>query len=387
MKKLFLGFALVLTVLGLSACTQLQTLATAYNFTNDNQILSFSAISTSTLLGETAVQPLAQTQSSVSQLSTTQPDVTIEQIQPYLSMFETLLSSNNGLTVTTDVSDNPLYETMNTFTVYDMLGNPVTYVMYFNQTALPSDSNSDSSSTDPATTDPTTTDPTSTDPTSTDPTSTDPQTTDSASNEQSYQIDGILIIGDVQYQFTGKKVIENGEEKVTFKSYTDDNNYVLSQYKTEDNEKKFSIKVVENGVTVNESKIKVEVENSELSIKLQYTQGSNTSNYSFKYETENGMNVLGIKYETYIDGVQSSGKITVQVIVDPVTNQTSYQILVKPDDGQEYEHESERSVPHEGDSAQHDQGDHDSNGSQNGNDQNPDDESSDSSDTASGATV
>ncbi len=367
MKKLFLSFTLVLTVLGLSACSQLQNIATDYKFTTDSQVLSFSAISTSSLLDSTVLQPVAQTIPGISQLSTSDSNVTIDQIQPYLSMFETLLSNDNGISVTTAPSDNPDYQTMNTFTVVDMLGNPITYVMYFNTTVLPSDSSTDPSSTDPASTDPSSTDPASTDPASTDPSSTDQTTT-----EQAYQIDGILVIGDVQYQFTGQMVTQNGEEKITFKSYTDENNYVLSKYQTEDNEKKFSITVVENGVVVNSSKVKVEVEDSEMMMKLQYVEGTNTSTYMFKSQTENGMNILAIKYETNIDGVQASGKITVQVIVDPTTNQTSYQIIVKPDGGQEYEHESERAINH--DSQEH-QG------------QNPDQESSDNTDTTFAANV
>ena len=63
--------------------------------------------------------------------------------------------------------------------------------------------------------------------------------------------------------------IEDGEEKISFKSYIDENNYVFSQYKVEDNEKKFSVKIVENGVTLSESKIKVELEDGETMIALE----------------------------------------------------------------------------------------------------------------------
>ncbi len=327
MKKMILGITMLLIAIGVSACTGLTALSQAFEFASDEEIFSFSAISTSALISDTVVEPLA-TVSEVTQLDTTTPDLTIDQIEPYLEMFESLLAQNNGLAVTTTVSDNELYETMSVFTVYDLLSNQIVYTMYYNTVLL-----------DPEVpvTEPT-----------------DEEQEDEASTE--YEINGILLIGTSEYQITGRKELEDGEEKLSFKSAIDENNYVFSQYKVEDDEKKFSIKIVENGIVVTESKIKVETEDGETSIKLEYIQGANHSEYTFKYEVEDGVNVLKIKYQTTIDGIEDSGKIKVEVLIDELTNTTSYQIYVEPDHDEAYEHESDREFKDKG---QHDDDDQD----------------------------
>lgn len=313
MKKIILGITMLLMTISISACTGLTALSQAFEFASDEEIFSFSAISTSALISNTVVEPLA-TVSQVTQLDTQTPDMTIDQIEPYLEMFESLLAQNNGLSVVTTVSDNVLYETKSEFTVFDLLENQITYTMYYNTVLL----DSEVPATEP----------------------TDEDTEDETSTE--YEITGILLIGTTEYQITGRKEIEEGEEKISFTSAIDENNYVFSQYKVEDNENKFFIKIVENGIVVSESKIKVETEDGETSIKLEYVQGANYSEYSFKYENEDGINILKIKYETLIDGVEDSGKIKVEVIVDPLTQATSYQIYVEPDHDEAYEHESDR---------------------------------------------
>ncbi len=317
MKRIVLGITMLLIAISVSACTGLTALSQAFEFATDEEIFSFSAISTSTLISDTVVEPLAAV-SQVTQLSTTTPDLTIDQIEPYLEMFESLLAQNNGLTVTTTVSDNVLYETMSVFTVYDLLNNQMVYTMYYNTVLL-------------------------------DPELPVTETTDDSQVDEAqtqYEINGILVIGATEYQITGRKELEDGEEKISFKSAIDENNYVYSQYKVEDDEKKFLIKVVENGVIVTESKIKVEIEDGETVIKLESTQGANHSEYSFKYENENGVNVLKIKYQTLLDGIEDSGKIKVEVIIDELTNTTSYQIYVEPDHDEAYEHESDREFNH-----------------------------------------
>ncbi len=313
MKKIVLGITMLLIAISASACTGLTALSQAFEFASDEEIFSFSAISTSTLISDTVVEPLA-TVSNATQLNTTTPDLTIEQIEPYLEMFESLLAQNNGLTVTTTVSDNVLYETMSVFTVYDLLSNPLVYTMYYNTVLLDAEL--------PETE------------------TTDDSQVDEASTQ--YEIMGILLIGTTEYQITGRKELEDGEEKISFKSAVDEYNYVYSQYKVEGDEKKFSIKVVENGVIITESKIKVELEDGQTAIKLEYTQGANHSEYTFKYENENGVNLLKIKYQTTIDGIDDSGKIKVEVLIDELTNTTSYQIYVEPDHDEAYEHESDR---------------------------------------------
>ena len=95
MKKLFLGIMFIIGVTALSACTGLTELSNAYTFESDEQVFSFSAISTATLLSDSVVAPLSVTTNETQQLGVGNSDLTIEQVEPYLEMFENLLANNN----------------------------------------------------------------------------------------------------------------------------------------------------------------------------------------------------------------------------------------------------------------------------------------------------
>jgi hypothetical protein len=66
--------------------------------------------------------------------------------------------------------------------------------------------------------------------------------------------------------------------------------------------------------------------------------------YEFKYENEDGDNVIKVEYETQIDGVEEEGEIKAYVVVDEVTGETSYFIVLDDDkDGEaDYEYEKDR---------------------------------------------
>lgn len=346
MKKILLSFTMLMIVVGLSSCTGLSAFVQAFEFASDEEVFSFSAISTSALLSDKVVEPLSATH-AISRLSNETPNMTIEQIEPFLEMFESLLMQNNGLSVVTGESDLELYETKSEFTVVDLLGTPVVYTMYYNTILLNEEIDE---------------------------------------QELQYEINGILLVGTTEYQITGSKKIEDGEEKMTFKSYFDENNYVISKYQIEDDEKKFSIQVVENGITVLSSKIKVEIEDNETTIKLEYTEGVNQSIYSFKVEVEGDISVLKIKYQTVFDGVEDSGKITVQVAIDELTGVANYQIYIEPDHEEAYEHESERKS-NDDDDDQDDYEDQDDQDDQDNQDDYDDQDDNDTEDIVTGATV
>jgi hypothetical protein len=364
MKKLLFGISVLLLTITLAACTG-TSYAAAFDFQTDQEVFGFAAISTSSILENSSVQPLSQG-SGVTELDTKMNSMTLEEIQPYLEMFEELLTQNQGLTVVETVSEDPLYTTKVEFTVSNLLGEPVVYTMFYNQTLKNDDAIIDETEVDE---------------------------TDNLDDEDEseYIIEGILFIDGAEYQVYGKKEMEDGEEKLTFKSMIDENNYVESKYKTEDGETKFYITVVQNGILVSESKIKIESEDNETKIVLEYNAGLNESKYSFKLENEDGVNLLMIKYEVLSDGTLETGKIKVEVLVDELTGVTSYQLFVEPDNDDAFEHEEERNNHSEND----DHDDDDSEGNEESeyeqedesedNDDNDDNDSND--DITSGATV
>jgi hypothetical protein len=364
MKKLLFGISVLLLTITLAACTG-TSYAAAFDFQTDQEVFGFAAISTSSILENSAVQPLSQG-SGVTELDTKMNSMTLEEIQPYLEMFEELLTQNQGLTVVETVSEDPLYTTKVEFTVSNLLGEPVVYTMFYNQTLKNDDAIIDETEAD--------------------------ETDDlDDEDELEYIIEGILFIDGAEYQVYGKKELEDGEEKLTFKSMIDENNYVESKYKTEDGETKFYITIVQNGILVSESKIKIESEDNETKIVLEYNAGLNESKYSFKLENEDGVNLLMIKYEVLTDGSLETGKIKVEVVVDELTGVTSYQLFVEPDNDDAFEHEEERNNHSEDDdhddddSEDNEESDYEQEDESEDNNENDDDASND--DVTSGATV
>ncbi len=369
MKKLLFGISVLLLTITLAACTG-TSFAAAFDFETDQEVFGFAAISTSSILENSAVQPLSQT-NGVTQLDTQMNSMTLEEIQPYLEMFEELLTQNQGLTVVETVSEDPLYTTKVEFTVSNLLGEPVVYTMYYNQTL----ENDEAVIEEPIV----------------DETEVDETDDLDDENELEYIIEGILFIDGAEYQVYGKKEMEDGEEKLTFKSMIDENNYVESKYKTEDGETKFYITVVQNGILVSESKIKIESEDNETKIVLEYNAGLNESKYSFKLENENDVNLLMIKYEVLTDGALETGKIKVEVLVDELTGVTSYQLFVEPDNDDAFEHEEDRNNHSEDDdhddddSEDNEESEYEQEDESEDNDNNDDDASND--DVTTGATV
>ncbi len=314
MKKLVIGLFSLILVATLAACTGLNG-EVGFALTSDKDVMSFQALSTAELLSN--IQP-ATTQSmdaSGTSVLSTEVDVTIDQIQPYLELFEQLLTQNNGLTVVTEVSDLPEYETKQVFTVTDILGNQVTYVMYYN-TIMVVDDNVDETD----------------------------EVDETEDTEQEYRIEGIMIYGDITYQIVGEYEVEGEESELKFKSYVDELNYVESKYEVESEEIKFEFQVVTNGIVINESNIKIENEDDELKIKLEYVSGSDSGEYVFKLEEEDGQTQLKIEFTSTINGITTSGEAKVNVVVDELTGETSYVISVKSDDDNEYEREYDRDL-------------------------------------------
>ena len=320
MKKLILGFTVLLTTLILIGC-QASALS-VFAFDTDEEIISFSALASTTLLSNTeVVQPLSAQGVTPLEATTVEEEI-VDTIQPYLDMVEKFLGNNQGLSVQTDVSDREGYETMMTFQTVDMLGMPTTYTIYYNLTALGQEF-----------------------------------------DEEEFQIDGILVYSDIEYTIYGKKEIDQDEEEIKFRASIDEFNYVESSYEIEENEYKFIFRTYSEGVMTSESKIKVETEDFELKIKMEYQEGLDYGDYVFKYESEDGENILKIEFESQIDGISKAGEIKVLIEVDPVSNETTYAVYVKEeneseehrfdrdrrddDDDDEDEEESEASNSHE----------------------------------------
>lgn len=272
-----------------------------YTFSGDNQVVSFSAMSTAAILSHTETQNLL-TSVSVQRLNTIATNPVIDHVLPYLELAERFLNDDNGFMIVESESELAEYAYKTEFKTSDLTRSVITYVMHYNIINEEIDG-----------------------------------------DESSYDIEGILIYGSKTYDVFGSKEFEENEEKYSFKSSIDEQNYVSTTYKEEKDETKFSFKVVVNGKVVEESVIEIETDNNEKEITLEFVDGNNYGTYTFEYEVVDGNSLLAIEFESFIDGIERSGEIEVYVIFDEITQTSSYRLIVDEDDDEdEYEYEVRR---------------------------------------------
>ena len=92
--------------------------------------------------------------------------------------------------------------------------------------------------------------------------------------EISTTLEGVLIANEIHFKVEGKKTIEtednNTEYSIEFKTYFDENNYVVVEQSSENNELEYEYEIYKNGVKVQKIEIEFEKENNktELEFKL-----------------------------------------------------------------------------------------------------------------------
>lgn len=272
-----------------------------YTFSGDNQVVSFSAMSTAAILSHTETQNLL-TSYSVQRLSNIASNPVVDHVLPYLELAERFLNDENGFIIIEGSSELAEYTYKTEFKTSDLLRSTITYVMHYNMINEEIDG-----------------------------------------DETSYDIVGILIYGSKTYDVFGSKKFEEDEEKYQFKSSIDELNYVTTSYKKETDETKFSFEVVVNGDVVEESVIEIETNNNEKEISLEFIDGTNYGTYKFEYEEVDGKSLISIEFESFIDGKERNGEIEVYVIFDEMTQTSSYRLIVDEEDEEdEYEYEARR---------------------------------------------
>ena len=263
----------------------------AYQFSSDEEIISFSAISTTAMLNTFNIEQMSHNSTALLSSHSNQIKV-IEIIEPYLDLAEKFLNED-AILVTTSTSELEEYEFKIAFQMVDIIGKPSTYVMHYNIVSMDEDD-----------------------------------------EESEYEFEGVLWVGQLSYNFYGKKEIEEDEEKFEFKASLDDLNYVESSYEFDydDQEKKFKFKSYVNGLLLSESKIKIVIENDKTKFDLEFIEGNNQGEFEFEYVTIDQVDVIKIEFEAFIDNAFLEGEMIVRVTIDPVTNETSYSIYIKTND-------------------------------------------------------
>lgn len=328
---LMTSFVIALTIFGVSFFDQgpIHVPTNPYLDNTHQNTFSVSAMSTATLLSNRVVTPdLVKQESSLTPLLNTKsanminPLVvnltqeinsetgaqTVELIKPYLEMVEVLAGQDQGIIIVNEVSDNELFEFKVKLTTFDMTGREITHILYFNEVYY-----------------------------------------DKKDEEEEFRIEGLFIIDNVEFEFIGKKQIEDNERTIEFKTMVDEKNYVESIYSLEENESYYLIRTVKEDIVVSKIEVEIENENNEKEIELRFIDGNDRGVFQFEYEVIDGINTLSIEFETFINNIHRRGEMVVEVIVDQVTGNTTYHIIVRAEDEDEEEYEYDREWDYEED--------------------------------------
>lgn len=226
----------------------------------------------------------------------------IKHVKPYLNMVEQMIHQEKASIISSGESVDSTYQYYMNFETRDLLGNVISYVMFY-----------------------------------------DLILEDLDQDEAEYEIIGVLVSGSQSFEVFGEKKVEDDEMVIKFKAYKDSDNYISSTYKIESDEEVFKFEVFSFGNKVSEIKVKIEYDGDETKIELEFIEDQNEGKFEFEFFTEDDKNLLKIEFESRIDGILKRGEMIVEVIIDPITLDTFYKIYVDSDDEDPYEYESKRS--------------------------------------------
>jgi hypothetical protein len=366
MKKLLVGLFAVVLSIGLFACGQDDAVENPIAMESDSQVFTVEALSAASLLDSTSIASL----SYVPLAETTEEEVLVEEeideIDQYLQLMEQFLGDNNGLSVNVLESDREAFDFLVSFTTVDVLGNPITYYLYYNETVYDGndDVDDDLTTTEVVTTEEEVT-------TTEEEVTTTEETTEEATTQAdpvaqqertfyfeeaddanvTYLLQGVIVNGEVEYSVEGKRLeFEDGSIVNRLFAYLDRDNFVKVSYKLdpEDSKTKFFFEVKENGIIINKSRVLVVEEDGSTVVHLQLEDETQKAKYSFNIIEEDGVTLIHIKYDIRVDGEsRETGNIHIQVTEDPETGELVYTYrIVEGKQGGQYQYRKEIEKTH-----------------------------------------
>ncbi|MFA7417974.1 MAG: hypothetical protein WCZ19_05465 [Acholeplasma sp.] len=262
----------------------------------DKEVLSLSFLSTAALLPTQNEQPIVQPLSlslNTPVATNNQPGSPMDNLKPFLSLIESVITGGHIPQLEIRVSDKPAYETYVRVQTVDLLGLPVHYDMYYNVTAY-----------------------------------------QKSDDETTFEIEGLISKGQVLYLMYGKKEIEDDEQEISIRSFINESEYIETVYKAEDESSEYSMTHVRQGVMIYESKLDIEFEDDEIEINLEVTTEHKVSNYKMSYEVEDDRPLIEIAFEIedLIDDTKISGEMKVYVAIDQISNLSQYEVFITIED-------------------------------------------------------
>lgn len=320
MKKLLSFCAILVIALGFVACSQDSVDSTEgetlVELSNDTQVFTIEAISAASLLGYSSVETLSLNQLSEDLVEDDIVEEEIDEIDQYLTMMETYLGDNNGLTVNSLVSDKEGYSNLVSFTTVDAYGNQVEYYLYYNETIYeqPTVLEGEVTTVEEPVEEPTQRF----------------QFMDVNDEFVEYLLTGLIIFNDIEYEVEGKKIsTPEGDSITILRAFVDSDNCVRVSYKVddEDNNTKFFFQIKEAGVITNRSRVHiVNTEEGATVVHLDFQDEMQVARYTFRSIESEGVTLIHIKYDIRLleSNTRESGNIHIEASVNPETGELVY---------------------------------------------------------------
>lgn len=336
--KAFSYVALVLvvgvtTLFAYGALVNPTTAPSALPLESTEEIYGFQIVSAAALL-ETIVPttPLTFGVALPLEAQTDSPliDDQLDDITVYLDILETMIGDKTTQSYTAQASDRAGYGYLLVYASEDLLGNPVEYRIYFNQTPDPEDI-------------------------------------------EKTQIAGLMVLGGTEYALSGT-VTEDGETvKTRFTASLDEDNYVEVEDMSTPELQQYAYRLYDNGALSRSHSLKLQMEGEDLQAVIESLDAEHAITFRFQ-KTLNQENQeiirVGYAFRSLLDGQElEDGDIDVSVVYDEASQAYRYQYQVA------YQHGSQ-SGQHQGSGSRADKtgyGDDSENGENPGNDHGNDD--------------
>jgi hypothetical protein len=289
--KLALSFVLVITCgLFLIFSTRNSNVPPAV-LTDKEQIYTFSAVSAASLFNSAINIPeQSPTLSPMGKKDKLLIEDSIDILNQYMNVIETLIGNRNVIKYEMLPSDRQDYLIRVRYTIPDLIGNTLVQEFYYNETV---------------------------------------------NDESSKTISGIMLSGGKEFILEGRQEEDSEETKLTLVAYDSAkprDNYVRVIQKEEQGQQRFSYEVVENGNTIKNCEIKLEMDQDDIKAVLSYENENAQMRYEFKKEIENQIQNMSVKYRISSPDGDEEGILRVLVAKDETTGSYIYQYHLSSED-------------------------------------------------------
>ncbi len=274
---------------------------------NDQQVFSVGALTSNVLFDYVEEAPIEGAIKAMADPVISDGDIIIPQISPYLEMAEQLLSSEGQIEVVSEASEREGYDYKDTFSAYDMLGVHLDYIIYYNIDQI-----------------------------------------DENDTESTYRFTGIISYGESsdEYAIEGRREIESGEAKITMLIHYDENNYVRSEYITEEDETKYRFRIYEDNALVSSSTLKLEEDENGINLNFAFDEGEDTYRYKIQYSEDNP-SIIVVDYNVKLQSeTPRLGQIEIEIVENAITGEPEYLITITPKGGASEERQENRGHAH-----------------------------------------